>query len=86
MPSSPGYVRNYKQESRTAKRRGENVDNKYRKRARRKLEKEGVVKPFDGKDVDHKNGNPKANNRSNLKAKSASSNRSFPRNKRAGKK
>lgn len=86
MPSSPGYKRNYKQESRTAKRRGENVDNKYRKRARRKLEKAGVVRPFDGKDVDHKNGSPRNNSRSNLRVKTSSSNRSFPRTKTAGKK
>lgn len=86
MPSAPGYKRNYRQESRTAKRRGENVDNKYRKRARRKLESEGKVRPFDGKDVDHKNGNPKNNSRSNLTAKTRSANRSFARNKKAGKK
>jgi hypothetical protein len=46
-----------------------------RKRARRKLEKEGVVKPFDGLDVDHKNGNPNANKRSNLHAIPKSKNR-----------
>lgn len=86
MPSSPGYRRDYKQEARTAKRRGEHIDNKYRKRARRKLEKEGRVRPFDGKDVDHLNGNPKDNSKKNLKAKSVSSNRSFPRNRKAGKK
>ena len=38
-------------------------DNAARKRARRKLEGEGKVKPFDGKDVDHSNGNPKDNKR-----------------------
>lgn len=46
-----------------------------RKRARRKLEKEGRVKPFDGKDVDHKNGNPNQNGRSNLQVMSKSKNR-----------
>ena len=38
-----------------------------------------------GKDVHHKDGNPKNNKRSNLKAVSPSKNRSFPRNKKAGK-
>lgn len=79
MPSSPGYKRNYKQESKTAKRRGETKENKYRKRARRKLEKEGVVKPFDGKDVDHKNRNVRNNSRKNLRAISKSKNRSVKR-------
>lgn len=51
-------------------------DNAARKRARRKLESEGKVKPFDGKDVDHSNGNPKDNNRSNLSVMSRSKNRS----------
>lgn len=39
-----------------------------------------------GKDVHHKDGNPKNNKRSNLKAVAPSKNRSFPRNKNAGKK
>lgn len=79
-------MRDYRQESITAKRRGEHIDNKYRKRARRKLEKEGVVKPNDGKDVDHKNRNPRNNSRSNLRVRSASSNRSFSRSGRGAKK
>lgn len=54
--------------------------------ARRKLIKEGVVKKGDGKDVAHKDGNPKNNARSNLSVQSKSKNRSFPRNKKAGKK
>ena len=45
MPSSPGYRRDYKQERKTAIRRGETLgsgsDNAKRKRLRRKLEKEG---------------------------------------------
>lgn len=89
MPSSKNYVRNYKQEYATAKKRkevaaGSNGANAKRKAARRKLEKAGVnVK---GKDVDHKNGNPKDNRTGNLRAVSKKTNRSFPRNKKAGKK
>lgn len=82
MVSPVGYKRDYKQESKTARKRGEHIDNKYRKRARRKLEREGKVKPFDGKDVDHKNRNPRNNTGTNLRAVSATKNRSF---KRSGK-
>jgi hypothetical protein len=58
-------------------------DNAARKRARRKLEKEGVVKKGDGKDVDHKKALSKGggNGRSNLRAVPASKNRSFARTK-----
>jgi hypothetical protein len=57
-----------------------------RNTARAKLKKAGVVKKGDGKDVDHKNGNPRDNSRKNLKAKPKSVNRSFARTKTARKK
>lgn len=85
MPSSPNYVRDYKQEYRTdsplrkAKRRS-------RLKARRKLIKAGVAKKGDGKDVHHKDGNALNNKRSNLSVVSARKNRSYPRTKTAGKK
>lgn len=52
-----------------------------RNKARRMLEREGVVHKGDGKDVDHTKPLSKGGKtvRSNLKAKSASANRSFPR-------
>jgi len=53
---------------------------------KRRAKKAGKVRKGDGKDVDHSNGNPNDNNRSNLKVKSKSSNRSYARTKRAGKK
>jgi len=56
-----------------------------RNAARRKLMKAGRVRLGDGKDVDHSNGNPNDNSAKNLKVKSKSSNRSFKRNKKAGK-
>ena len=85
MPSSPNYVRDYKQEYRTdsplrkAKRRS-------RLKARRKLIKAGVAKKGDGKDVHHKDGNALNNKRSNLSVVSARKNRSYPRTRTAGKK
>ena len=43
-----------------------------RNKARRMLEREGVVSKGDGKDVDHKNGNPKDNSDDNLRVLSKS--------------
>ena len=85
MPSSPGYVRNYKQESRTEsplRKKKRNMRNK----ARRMSIKAGLVKRNDGKDVHHKDGNAMNTKRGNLSVKAASKNRSFPRTKSAGKK
>lgn len=56
-----------------------------RNAARNRLMKSGSVRKGDGKDVDHKNGNPRDNSSKNLSVKSQNSNRSFPRDKRAGK-
>lgn len=57
-----------------------------RNEARRKMMAAGKVRKGDGKDVDHKNGNPHDNSPGNLRVQSKSQNRSFPRNKNAGKK
>jgi hypothetical protein len=57
-----------------------------RNAARREMERKGRVAKGDGKDVDHKNGNPADNSPSNLRIKAKSSNRSFPRDAKAGKK
>ena len=43
--------------------------------ARRTLERIGLVKKGDGKDVDHKDGNPKNNSRANLRVVTKSANR-----------
>lgn len=87
MPSSPGYKRDYTQEYKTAKGRGEigtgtNSDNAKRKRLRRAFEKDGKVHVGDGKDVDHKVPLSKggSNSESNGRVTSASANRSYPRN------
>lgn len=86
MPSSPTYQRDYKQEQTTADARGERPKNIERKRARRLMVSKGLVKPNDGKDVDHKiplsEGGAKSGGKvaTNLRARGASANRSFARN------
>jgi hypothetical protein len=57
-----------------------------RNNARRRLEREGRVHKGDGKDVDHKNGISAGNGDSNLRVRTKSDNRSYPRNKNGGKK
>ena len=52
--------------------------------ARRKMEKKGRVKKGDGKDVDHKNGNPQDNSDDNLRVLSKSKNRSMNEDHGAG--
>lgn len=78
-PSPEGYVRDYKQERRTARRRGELEDNKHRKRARRKAIRIGIIRQDDNRDIHHRNNNPKDNSRRNLLPQSASKNRSVRR-------
>ena len=46
-----------------------------RNAARAEMEKSGRVRKGDGKEVDHKNGNPRDNRRSNLQVMSRSANR-----------
>jgi hypothetical protein len=84
------YVRDYQQEEKTAKARGEqstghNSGSAVRHRARRLMLKLGMVKK--GQDVDHKDpivkGGPN-NALSNLRARSVHANRSYPRTANAG--
>ena len=85
MPSSLGYVRNYKQEANTEsplRRKKRTMRNK----ARRMASKAGLVKKGDNKDVHHRDGNAMNTTRGNLSVKTASKNRSFPRTESAGKK
>tara|TARA_R110000787_G_scaffold113817_4_gene223135 strand:+ start:2353 stop:2655 length:303 start_codon:yes stop_codon:yes gene_type:complete len=79
MPSGPNYKRDYKRERELQSTPEEKAKNASRKRARRKMEKGGLVKKFDGKDVDHKNRNPNDNSPKNLSVKPKSANRSFSR-------
>lgn len=89
MPSSKNYKRNYKREYETAKQRGEvgtgsNSGSAIRHRARRKMLKEGRVKP--GQDVNHKKPISRGggNKSSNLAATSPNKNRSYARNSAGG--
>lgn len=71
------YKRNYRKEYDNYHAKPEQRKrNAARKRARRKLERQGRVKPFDGKDVDHKNHNAHDNSDKNLRVRSKSANRS----------
>ncbi len=57
-----------------------------RNAARRKMIAAGKARKGDGKDVAHKDNNPKNNSASNLTMQSKSKNRSFPRTKTARRK
>ena len=87
MPSSKNYVRDYSiaSEGKYDKSSKRMEDNRKRKKARYKLEQAGVAKRGDGKDVDHKNGNPRDNSKGNLRVVGRAVNRSIKRNKNAGK-
>lgn len=86
MPSSKNYVRNYKQEDKTAKARGEegvghNSGNAERGRLRRAALKRGMVKK--GEDLAHKvalSGGG-SNTLANARAETPHQNRSYARNK-----
>ncbi len=56
-----------------------------RNAARAIMLKKGRVKKGDGKDVTHRNGNPRDNSSSNLGILDRGRNRSFRRNRKAGK-
>lgn len=88
MPSSPKYKRDYSQENKTAKTRGETSSGSdsgdaVRHRARRVMLKKGMVAK--GQDVDHKKPLSKGGagtDPKNLRAASKADNRSFPRTKK----
>ena len=76
--------RNYKKEYKNYHSKSEQVNNRQsRNKARRILKSKGVI--VKGKDVAHRNGNPKDNRISNLTVKLASKNRSFSRTRKSKK-
>ena len=87
MPSNENYVRDYSMsgEGKYDKSSKRMAANRARKKARYEMEKEGKAERNDGKDVDHKNGNPTDNSSKNLRVISRAANRSSARNKNAGK-
>ena len=85
MPSSEGYIRNYKQEGKYESTPAQKKKRAARGRARYSLMKKGRVRLGDGMDVDHKDANANNNSSSNLRVQTKSENRSYARNKHAGK-
>ena len=66
--------RDYKREYAVRSKKGRN-DRQYRRIARRLMAKKLGIKRLRGKDVDHKDKNPRNNSMSNLRIRSKSSNR-----------
>ena len=87
MPSSKNYTRDYSSsgEGKYDKSSSRMAANRARKKARYEMEKSGKASRGDGKDVDHKDGNPKNNSKKNLRVVSRAVNRSIKRNKNAEK-
>lgn len=80
-------ARNYKKEYKNYQGKPEQKKRRaMRNKVRRMLTKAGKVKKGDGKDVHHKDGNPMNSKKSNLKVVRRAKNRSFARNRKAGKK
>ena len=67
-------VRDYKREYAIRSKKSRD-DRQYRRLARRLMAKKLGLKKIKGKDVDHKNKNPRDNSRSNLRIRSKSANR-----------
>lgn len=83
MPYMTGGKRNYKKEYEKYHSRPEQIENRSeRTTARRQAIADGIVKKGDGRDIDHIKPLSKGgtNTKSNERAVSASSNRSFSRN------
>lgn len=76
------YKRDYQKENEYKSRPDQIKKRVARNKARRMMEREGLVSKGDGKHVDHKKPLSKggSNSRSNLRVRSASANSSYPRN------
>jgi hypothetical protein len=84
-PSSENYKRDYKAEGEYESSTTQKAKRASRGRARYELMKKGKVRLGDGMDVDHKDGSAMNNDSSNWKVATKKANRSYPRNKHAGK-
>ena len=79
--------RNYRKEYDNYQGKTEQKKNRAKRNAARsKMAKAGRVSKGDGKDVDHKKGVKAGNGSKNLRVQPKSTNRSYPRNRKAGKK
>lgn len=79
--------RNYVKENTNYKARPEQIAKRVKRNAaRRAMERKGLVRKGDNRDVDHKNGNAMDNRPSNLRVVASKRNRSFPRTANATKK
>lgn len=87
MPSSPNYKRDYKQEAKTAKSRGEDKDKALRNKARRDYEKVHGDLPSTT-EIDHKKklAQGGSNDMSNLRPRARSANRADNLHKKGEKK
>ena len=83
MPKKRNYRKEYKNYQSKEKQKKNRAA---RNASRATMKKKGKVSKGDGKDVHHKDGNPKNRKASNLKVTSRAKNRSFKRTKTAGKK
>lgn len=84
MPYMKGGKRDYKREYEKYHSREDQIKNRSERTvARRQANESGITKKGDGKDLDHKKPLSKggSSSRSNLRVVSASSNRSFSRNR-----
>ena len=85
MPTGPNSIPNTESRQRIQAKYNRKPEQKKRRAARnaarRKLMKEGKVRKGDGKDVAHKNNNPRDNSSGNLAVQSKAKNRSFKRTK-----
>jgi 5-methylcytosine-specific restriction endonuclease McrA len=83
MPYMTNGKRDYKKQAKYDSKLSVKKDRAARNKARREMEREGKVHKGDGKEVDHKKPLSKggSKSRSNLRVRSASSNRSFARTK-----
>ena len=71
-------MRNYKREYKMRSKKSKD-DRQYRAKARTLMKKLRGAKTIKGKDIDHKDGNPRNNSRKNLRVRSKSYNRSRKR-------
>jgi hypothetical protein len=83
LPERPKIVKNTPGRKKAQAKYNSKPEQKERRaargRARYEMEKKGLVRKGDGKDIDHKDGNPQNNSPSNLRVQTDNKNRSMNR-------